>query len=348
MPQATFCMLNLSPTLPPPVAAQASLSSSRNSTIDLIRTVACFGVIVIHVHSSTAAAESLGLFFLNFCVPFFFATALAYFANGLKPTVDVKATVLKTFKRIGIPFLAWSFIYAGLLFAKSTLSGKAYSIDLVRVFLYGESAEHMYYLPELLAMQLLLLGIYLLIKRIKVVAGLLLISGSLLYLAWGYWHQYFGVTPAKCVLVYMLAGFLIAGIIKDSTKKLPLLLIGVVLFAMPLLVSSLHANTNPLLNEYLFSLPLSGIGLLLIALNLPNTSIPNWAKGITSATYGIYLSHVMFLEAFEFATEKMHLAINYTLTYKLLIAAIIFVICVLFITVVRKIPKLRPLLLGEN
>lgn len=325
-----------------------SLSSSRNSTIDIIRTIACFGVIIIHVHSTTPAAQYLGLFFLNFCVPFFFVTALSYFINGLSQTVNVKTTITKIVKRIGIPFLTWSLIYTALLFVKNTILGKPYPLDLIRIFLYGESAEHMYYLPELLAMQLLALGIYLLAKRIKPVIGLLLVAGSVAYIAWGQWHHYFGTTPAKCVLVYLAASFLIAPLIKSKSRQWSLMLIGVALFALPLLVSGFGITNNQLLNDYLFSLPLSGIGLLLIALNLPAISVPDWTKNITSATYGIYLSHVMFLEAFEFISEKSHRAINYDLANKLAVSFIIFSTCVIFILIIRKISFLRPLLLGEN
>jgi surface polysaccharide O-acyltransferase-like enzyme len=337
----------MSPTIQP-VAKQASLSSSRNSTIDLIRTIACFGVVIIHVHSNTAAAENLGLFFLNFCVPFFFATALTYFVNGLSPTVDIQATITKIIKRIGIPFLTWSFIYSALLFVKSTVSGKPYSIDIVRVFLYGESAEHMYYLPELLAMQLLVLGIYLLANRTKLLTGISLVIIPIAYLAWGQWHQYFGTTPTKCVITYLAASFLIAPLIKSKTKQLPLLLLGVTLFALPLLVAWFGITNNTFLNDYLFSLPLSGIGLLLIALNISSISIPSWTKSITSATYGIYLSHVMFLEAFEFIFEKTHQTIIYDLISKLAVALFIFIACIVFILIVRKISFLRPIVLGEN
>lgn len=337
----------MSPTLAP-VASPAAVASARNSTIDLVRTIACFGVVAIHVHSTTAAAENLGVFFLNFCVPFFFATALTYFINGLSPAVDVNATVAKIIKRIGIPFLTWSIIYTSLLLVKNTLSGKPYSLDIVRIFLYGESAEHMYYLPELLAMQLLVLGIYLVVKRIKPVAGLLLVAVPITYLAWGHWHQYFGTTPTKCVLTYLAASFLIAPLIKSRAKHWSMLLIGVALFTLPLVVFGFGFTGNAFLNEYVFSLPLSGIGLLLIALNLPSITLPAWSKNITSATYGIYLSHVMFLEAFEFAFEKMHQSIVYTLANKLIISLIIFIACVLFILIVRKISFLRPLVLGEN
>lgn len=330
------------------VAKPATVSSARNSTIDLIRTIACFGVVAIHVHSTTAAAENLGLFFVSFCVPFFFATALTYFANGLTPAVDVKATATKIIKRIGIPFLTWSIVYISLLLVKNTLTGNPYSLNPALIFLYGESAEHMYYLPELLAMQLLVLGIYLVAKRIKPIAGLLLIAVPVAYLAWGHWHRYFGTTPTKCVLTYVAASFLIAPLIKSRTKHWSMLLAGIVLFTLPLFVFDFGIINNAFLNEYLFSLPISGIGLLLIALNLPSIALPAWSKNITSATYGIYLSHVMFLEAFEFAFEKMHRSITYTLANKLIISLIIFVTCVLFILVVRRISFLRPLVLGEN
>lgn len=340
-------MVNLSSALPP-VIVQAPLTTSRNSTIDLIRTVACLGVIAIHVHSATPAAESVGLFFLNFCVPFFFATALTYFAQSLRPTIEVSATIKKVAKRIGIPFLVWSFIYAALLFIKSSVSGKPYSIDFLRVFLYGESAEHMYYLPELLTMQLLMLGIYLLANRIKTHIGFWLVVGPIAYLAWGYWNKYFGITPAKCIIVYLVAGFFIAPTIKNPTKKWLPLLIGFFLFILPLLVSGFGITNSLILNEYFFSLPLSGVGLLLIALNLPNIETPSWLAGITSATYGIYLSHVMFLEAFEFFAEKSHISIYYNLTNKLMISCAIFLTCTIFVLIVRKISRLRPVLLGEN
>lgn len=306
------------------------------------------GVVIIHVHSSTAAAESLGLFFLNFCVPFFFVTALTYFVNGLSPTVDVQRTVTKILKRIGIPFLTWSFVYTALLLVKSIVSGKPYSLDLVRIFLYGESAEHMYYLPELLAMQLLALGIYLVAHRTKLLAGLLLIAIPVAYLAWGHWHQYFGTTPTKCVIVYLAASFLIAPFIKSNTKHVSLLLLGIALFILPIVVYGLGITSSKFLNDYLFSLPLSGIGLLLIALNISAISLPTWTKSITTATYGIYLSHVMFLEAFEFIFEKTHQTINYDLVNKLAVALLIFVACVVFILIVRRISFLRPLVLGES
>lgn len=338
---------NLSPVLPA-VTIRSAQSAARNSTIDLIRTLACFGVVVIHVHSSTAAAESLAVFFLNFCVPFFFATAITYFASSLGPAIDIKSTVTKILKRIGLPFLAWSFIYAALLFVKSSISGKPHSFDLSRVFLYGESAEHIYYLPELLAMQLLALGIYLLTNRIKPAIGLWLVIIPIAYLTCGGWNHYFGITPTKCVIAYLIAGFCLAPSIKSSVKQWYLLLIGIVLFALPLLVSAFKATESPFLNEYLFSLPLSGIGLLLIALNLPNISLPAWVGNITSATYGIYLSHVMLLEAFEFISEKAHLPVTYNLGNKLLVSSMIFIMCAIFVFITRKITLLRPILLGEN
>ena len=95
-------------------------------------------------------------------------------------------------------------------------------------------------------------------------------------------------------------------------------------------------------------LPIGGLGLLLITLSLPSLVVPKWLATLTATTYGIYLSHILFLEAPEFLLEKKHYALQYNLPVKLLATTLIFAISVVFTLVARRIPLSRALLLGEK
>ena len=138
------------------------LQNQRNTNVDLVRTIACFGVVAIHVHSTTKAAEGLGHFFLQFCVPFFYLTAITYFVSSLGGNVSIKKFAKKTWKRLGLPFLTWSCIYVILLYIKSRVTGNGHVPNIPQVFLYGSSAEKMYYLPQLITLQAITLSVYLL------------------------------------------------------------------------------------------------------------------------------------------------------------------------------------------
>ena len=315
---------------------------SRNYTLDLIRLVAAFGVVFIHVHTQSEAAKTVSQFFLVLCVPFFFVTSLVYFASGLNATLSIRDVLRKMAMRIGVPFLAWSMIYTGLLVAKDMLrGGQVRPIDLIRVFGFGESAEQMYYLPELIIMQIIILSLFLLVVSKNRLAGVGLLVAGIGYLAWGYANDYYGVTPVASVVLYITAGVYLASGMAIANKRMPGLAIGVTLMLLSFLG---NAGAIPVINK----LPIGGLGLFLVALNLPNTHLSTGVKTISSTTFGIYLSHVLFLEGLEFALEKSHVVLYYDMWTKLLLTGFIFAVSLVFTLMAKQIGFVKMILLGEG
>ncbi|WP_162549704.1 acyltransferase family protein [Hymenobacter nivis] len=312
----------------------------------MFRLLACFGVVAIHVHSSTAAAENTGRFLSLFCVSFFFITALTYFVANLNESADVNGIALKIWKRIGRPLLAWSVIYAGLLLAKNILTHGNRTFDLVKIFLYADSAEHLYYLPQLIVMQVIALSVFLLINNTKHLLAVGLFAGALGYLAWGSWHDCYGITDYRAIAVYVATAFGFARVLKSPGRDWRYLVLGLVLAGLA--VSGLLVVYPEPARSFVLVLPIGGLGLLLIALSLPSLVVPKWLATLAATTYGVYLSHVLFLEALEFLLEKKHYTLQYNLPAKLLVTTLIFAISVVFTLVARRIPLLRALLLGEK
>lgn len=321
-------------------------SIQRNYTVDLFRIIACFGVIFIHVHNSTYASELVSKYFSYFCVPYFYISALTYFSSSLSRGVKVRQIFLKVGKRIGLPFLAWSIIYAGLIIAKSLLIKGSFTINIPRTFLYGESAEHLYYLPELIIMEVIVLSIYLLAVVNKSVIGLLFLLIAFAYLIWGSWNKYYGITSCNSLIVYVAMSFFIIPQIYKNSRDWRYLMVGFILILFTL--SNNYFSYPDIIKIYLSSIPAGGIGIFLIALNLPNLKLPYQLSVVALATYGIYLSHILFVEAFEMAFDVLHYNFTYNLFNKMLFALVTLTFCVIFVLIIRKNKYTRLILLGED
>ncbi|HEX8357025.1 MAG TPA: acyltransferase [Segetibacter sp.] len=316
----------------------------RNTTIDLLRIFACFGVVVIHVKATTISAENMGQFFLLFCVPFFYSAALVYFVNSLNEDQELKKVFSKIFKRIVVPFISWSVIYLALLLVKKYLQNEDMTFNVARVFLYGESAEHIYYLPQLICLQIIALSVFLLTRGVKVDIAVILFSLAILYLVSGHFFGCFGITSTEAIISYLtLAFFISTKILFKQTNILyavaGITLIGIIVY---------WKFFNPPSIEYLDAIPLGGLGLILLTLNIPGVRLPRSVASLAAATYGIYLSHVVFIEAFEFLLERLHYSINYNWTIKLGMAILVFGISTIFTLLIKKNPLGRSLLLGER
>ena len=302
------------------------------------------------MHSSTPFAAAASRRLLDFCVPFFFVTAVTFFAKGLSARTSLGPALAKIWKRIGIPFVAWSFLYAGLILTKNQLSHKASSFNAIPIFLYGSSAEHLYYLPQLAMMQAIGLSSYSLAAQRQATAALAVLLAALFYLWWGTAHRYFGMTSAPHLITYLIAGFYLASRLNQIKINWWFIAVGGVLVVLILIgIGSGGETYTGALPFLLRNLPLGGVGLLLLSLGAAALRFPKATAVVFSATYGIYLSHVLFLEAFEFLDERiLHSSIVYTFSTKLLISLVIFIISLAFTLTIRRFAALRTVFLGEN
>lgn len=324
------------------------MKNTRNYSIDLARIFAAFGVIAIHVHFSTPEAEGVNKFFWPLCVPFFFIVSVTYFVLSLKKQPSISQIINRISTRILLPFLVWTIVYAGLLLTKSLIVGVHRDFIWWRVVFYGESALQLYYLPQLVIMQLIALSFYLsFYSEKKNIAAILMCSLiAVLFIFFGVKYETLIPGFLVAVTVYLLSGFFFSNRVDHLQINNVYTIIGFLLVAFAII--SYWSNYTYSFLGYPLVSPLGGLGVFLITLGVPIKSIPKWLSELSANSYGIYLSHVLFLELSEFLIAKMHLEIQYTLVIKLLMVAIIFSLSTIFTSVLRQIPFGKKFLLGEN
>lgn len=323
----------------------------RNYTVDLMRVVAAFGVIAIHVHADTSPAQMLGNLFSPLCVPFFYIASLMYFVAGLKSSC-VQSILHKSFTRILVPYFVWTIIYTALLVIKAYLTHDHRSFVPWRILLYGESAVQLYYLPDLFALQLITLGLYVIInpESLKKIYGMLLLTAGIVFFWAGNYNACFGVAEEGILLKFgflILCGFLLPSFFSKTFLRSIFLLVGVALTIYAVASSLWHIHFS--IYSYPVNIPLGGLGLMLIALGAPIRNLPKWVSQLSTNSYGIYLSHILFLEGFEFVVGKaLPGGMHYNLPTKLFLVLGIFILSAVFTSLIRKINLVKQVLLGEG
>jgi surface polysaccharide O-acyltransferase-like enzyme len=331
----------------------------RNTTIDLARVLAAYGVIALHIPFSTGAAEWITLFFWPLCVPFFYTASLVYFIGGLQKAT-VSTVLTRAWSRIAVPYVAWTAVYISLLLIKNLLVKRPQlyelpgpnSIDFWRVFLYGHSGVHLYFLPTLLMMQAMAAGLYLLFGAYakQRAVGILLLAGATFYLGFGIYYKCFGIAipgMAISVALYLATAFVLSSQMHDIRTKPGYLVAGIALMLFAIVCNSrgefLLVLGAPMI------LPIGGIGLVLLAVGYPTCYLPNWLAQLAGASFGVYLCHIVFLEAFEFiASHLYHGTIHYNLPFKLVEVSMLFAVSAVFTLLLRQVPLLRQVFLGEK
>ena len=327
------------------------MKKDRNYTVDLIRIIASFGVIAIHVHADTVAAKTIGDFFSPLSVPFFFIASLVYFVISLNK-VSTKDILIKTFSRILLPYLSWTTIYLILLISKAHLANGSYHFIAWRALIYGESAVQLYFLPDLLALQITALGLYLLINSnyIKKLNSLLLLLVGITFFWVGNHFNCFGIGNAGTILrlgFLIFCGFFLPPFFSKKNLRFVCFLVGISFTLLS--VVFMFGNVHFAIMNYPVNIAIGGLGLMLIAIGAPLQHLPIWLLKLSANSYGIYLSHVLFLESFEFFIEKIITKnIEYNFVIKIILVTAIFVLSNLFTNIIRRISLFKYILLGER
>ena len=311
----------------------------RNPTIDLARLFAAYGVIALHIPSGTFAADILNKIFWPICVPFFYFTSLIYFIQGMK--MSGKSYYIRNWRRIILPYIIWTIIYLSLLAIKHRIAGDGGKINWWRAIFYGESAVHLYFIPTLLFMQAVAMGIYLFFageRKDRIFAFITLIFSALYFIV-GVMYECYGIRTvgSLCGILIFISAAFIASSWTDSEiseKRVLFCSIGSII-----LLSALICNfSGQLLMVWNYPLifPLGGIGFFLIAVSTPFYSIPKRFLQLTTFSYGIYLCHIVFLEAYEVILDKIfhYQAVN-DLTIKLFETTFIFSVSLIFILIAK-------------
>ena len=198
-------------------------------------------------------------------------------------------------------------------------------------------------------MQSLVLSIYCLTyyKLPVRLLGFAILVTSCFYFYIGNYYNYFGATPYFLLICYLFIGLIISTVTSNQCTNWKYILIGIVLLCIN--TFTLYEHYENTLVLYILKMPIGGAGLLIFAVGLPKISLPKYLEELGSATYGIFLSHVIFLEAFEFIVEKLYPnEIHYDFFAKILVTTMIFIIASFFTFSIRKVANAKLFLLGEK
>jgi peptidoglycan/LPS O-acetylase OafA/YrhL len=323
------------------------VKSARNSAVDAVKLLAMFGVVIIHLAPSTPAAELMSQLFSAFAVPFFLMISLYYFMGKLSGSGALSVSALRL-DRLYIPYAVWTIIYLALRIFKYQVQHKSLELDFIPALFYGGSGVQMYFLPLLLLFQFLVLGVFLMLRNpSRRFAGLVFFCSAATYGWIGMHENYFGFTDCLIRGVpYVLGAFLLQyAQINPSGRRMNLFFGG--LLAALLVMASVggyHPDWLGILGG-----SLAGYSLAALTLNLPlNLESRVW-RFLLTCSYGIFLSHVVFLETFEFVAPKFGCVLTpYSFVSKLLVGSLICLGCLGFISLVRRYGLLAYLFLGET
>jgi peptidoglycan/LPS O-acetylase OafA/YrhL len=321
---------------------------SRLFSVDLLKLIAAFGVITIHLSPSTGDGELLSSFFSSFAVPYFLVISLFFFIKKVRSLPSPHIGRLRL-DRILVPYAVWSLVYVLTRWLKFRINSQSFSVDFIPALFYGGGAVHLYFIPLLLMLQAFAFGFCLIAKGAKCwPAALFAIAGAALFGYLGSVNNFFGFQNAmQTGFLYVLLAFILVltqstVVGRNVTAIIGMLFIVLFIACFSLMPSSALLGMWP-------ARPLIGFGISAFALSLPLKSSNNFTSVILSCSYGIFLAHFLFLESFEFALPRIGLElVPYSSAVKIVFSFLIASCSIVFVLIARKSKLLGYLLFGER
>jgi surface polysaccharide O-acyltransferase-like enzyme len=301
------------------------MSTTRISSIDFIRVLAMFAIILIHTRPFVADTFILDQT-VRFAVPFFFIITGYLFGQKLNTGNSLNQVFLRYGSRILGIFLFWSFVYLllPLLSLKTfTLQGFGETIRILsqnltdiflnqlKGFLFLGTKFHLWFLSALI--QSLLIAVILI--KLKLRAYIIPIGLSL-YL-FGLLAGSYSTTPIGLSIdfdtrngpffgtIFFAIGLYLSQS-RDSfslTFAMMLTVLGFLLHFLEIFVLWQYYNVSPLRHNYLLGTILFGTGVALIALAKPALGKNLFITQFGPYMLGVYVVHAAFIEylsAFRF------------------------------------------------
>jgi peptidoglycan/LPS O-acetylase OafA/YrhL len=300
-----------------PAPAARTERASRTESIDVIRLIAAAGIIFVHAAKSEPLI-SIGHLF-RFAVPFYLFASLYFQSQSLRRNSDrpLGKYIASRFRRLYLPFLAWSIIYLLARNVRHLTVLRSGLVDLEFGMLWRGTEYHLWFLPFLLIWSIILaVAHWGLLRRnrawrwplifVTVAAGLAVAfipmpsSWNEVFPSTTYAYvQWWRALPAAC-WGFAFALFMTMG---PRIYEVPWYL-GVGGIVLTVVCSIQQA----LYGIQLIPRALTGLGCML-------TSLMPWSRGRVVTvlahfgrySYGIYLCHVLVLEAIRQVTHKCHL-----------------------------------------
>lgn len=296
----------------PSVAIGASRATTRLALLDAARLFAAIGIIWVH-----AAQSDLGLLLYpigTFGVPFYICIALLFMTRSLtrQPHLPLARYVGSRFTRVYVPFLAWTAIYVLLAEAKTILSHQTFEVPPWTV-MYAGGQQHLWFLPYLMVVSIIGAVLVRLLEHRgtlqRSIAVLLAITGfGICWVpepAWiatraaqgdlEFWRFAFRAIPTVCFGLALALGTCMNG--RLPRTRTATAIGGMILFAAALFLQHRMGSVKALRAA-------AGIGIVLVALWPVVVPMIERIGSLGRYSYGIYLSHVVFVRIIVLWTER--------------------------------------------
>jgi peptidoglycan/LPS O-acetylase OafA/YrhL len=289
-------------------------AEGRIDTLDAARLVAILAVVFLH-STETPALKRFDLVG-TFAVPFYLFASLYFQARSLRrtaPSRNIAEYVVSRLKRLYLPFLAWTVIYLVARNAKHLFVSNAPPVAFEWHHLWTGSAHHLWFLPFLIIASLLSAFAARFSNtrptlRRAIIAACALLGGILAVAPRPAWLNHIagqeGYFFYQCwrALPSAFLGLALAWILSTADDD-DSLITPIVGLAGALL--TIGTVTDQLINGYSrLERTLSGLGWMLAALATWRGPWVNWmARGGRNA-YGIYLTHVLFIEGVQAVAHR--------------------------------------------
>jgi peptidoglycan/LPS O-acetylase OafA/YrhL len=308
-------------------AAGAPLSAAqvRNRNIDVVRFFAALGIVFIHASKSPALDDWRNI--ARFAVPFYLFASFYYQSQSLRRKTNrtLGQYIVSRFRRLYLPFLAWSLIYFLARNAKHfILHGDNEAVRPTLGMLWKGDQYHLWFLPYLLFWSIVLALIHWTFLRqnrawrwpliaVAIVAGFVFALAPMpawdeMFPSETYAYIQFWRSLPATFWGLAFAWFMTMGPVLYSVPPL----LGALGIVLAVVTSLMQVTKGAIL---LIPRGLSGLGCMLAALVPWRSAATDVLADLGKHSYGIYLSHVLVVESLRLVTNRLHLAASVPLDF---------------------------------
>lgn len=284
------------------------LPAQRVYGFDLLRMLAAFAVVWIHVCDPSSTARGIAGHWVYWAVPVFlmmaaFLTQRKLLSASLAPSMRVIG--VQRLRRLLPSYLGWTVLYVVIRYLKGTYTGESSLENApVNILFFGGAAMQLYFIPMLLGFTILFtpLILFLLHKPLRQQTVILATTGVLLLLlSHGLHRPDFLPSPAIFTHAWGMLGYYLLGAAAccwhsqyEGRHSTILHWSSLILFVMAGFLWQLAP----------YRVALQSLSLFLFALTVAE-AMPAWIRYCSAASYGIFLSHTLFSEAIQFTLFRM-------------------------------------------
>lgn len=300
--------------------------NSRLQEFDILRVMAAFAVIAIHITAGYAALTALG-YTLNqlvrFAVPMFIIISgfLLYYIDIVNGFKSVSSFYRKRFGHVLWPYFIWTVIYfaVGLIISGGYTGILNLLLQLLKHLLWGTACYHLYFLVIVFQLYILYPLLRICISKqphitVTVAFLMTLATQTVLYLNMmnklplpDNWQSLYLVAFPVWIFYFalgMYAALYLQKVKAILAKNIGLLCIGwlvsiVVLFIDSKLTSTYATSMRPSVMLYTVCTYFFGYGLALHY----NKNIGGWLNWLSNQSFLIFLMHPLFLTALIYASN---------------------------------------------